>query len=56
MQLKQSLEEKATILTTLDEKILEKTPDEEVEKEIQHLDIFADSTYYHKIGKGIERN
>ena len=42
MQLKQSLEEKATILTTLDEKILEKSPDEEVEEEIQQSDIFAE--------------
>ena len=42
MQLKQSLEEKVTILTTLDEKILEKTPDEEVEEEIQQSDIFAE--------------
>ena len=42
MQLKQSLEEKATILTTIDEKILEKTPDDEVEEEIQQSDIFAE--------------
>ena len=42
MQLKQSLEEKVTILTTLDEKTLEKTPDEEVEEEIQQSDIFAE--------------
>ena len=38
-QLKQSIEEKAAILTTMNAEVLEKAPDEEVEDEIQQADI-----------------